>query len=209
VCGRFRDERSWSDLHAALVAASVPVAEQPALNLEPRAQVRPTNDATIVRLEDGQAYVRRARWWLIPWFYHGELKKWRFTTFNARAETVATARTYKESFARRRCLVSASGWYEWTGPKGEKQPWLFGPANGEPIAFAGIWDRCETRDAGIVESCTIITQPAGSPLNGYHDRAPVVLFQKDWARWLNLDADGTDLLGSESVDCFSIKPANL
>ena len=53
VCGRFRDTRSWSDLHRALVAASLPVAEQPALNLEPRVQVRPTNDVTIVRLENG------------------------------------------------------------------------------------------------------------------------------------------------------------
>jgi putative SOS response-associated peptidase YedK len=69
VCGRFRDTRSWAGLHRALVAVSLPVAEQPALNLAPRVQVRPTNDLTIVRLEEGAAFIRRARCWLIPWFH--------------------------------------------------------------------------------------------------------------------------------------------
>ena len=82
-------------------------------------------------------------------------------------------------------------------------------SGGEPIAFAGIWDRCETSDVGTVESCTIVTQPAGAPLNGYHDRAPVILFLGDWARWLDLEADVNDLLGPESKHHFDIVPAAL
>lgn len=210
MCGRFRDQRSWSDLHAALVAASVPVAQdQLSLNLEPRAQVRPTDSVTIVRMAGASAEVVRARWWLIPWFHKGTVKEWKLTTFNARAESVATARTYRDSFTRRRCLIAADGWYEWTGTKGAKSPWLFEPLSGEPIAFASLWDRCDTTDAGSIESCTIVTQPAGAPLNGYHDRAPVVLFQKDWARWLDPKADVTWLMGPESPDRFSVSPAVL
>ena len=145
----------------------------------------------------------------MPWFHKGTVKDWKFTTFNARAESVATARTYRDSFARRRCLISASGRYEWIGDKASKTPWLFEPRDGAPIAFAGIWDRCDTSDAGIVESCTIITQPAGAPLNGYHDRAPVVLFAQHWARWLDPAAEVMELLGPESVDRFVIHPASL
>lgn len=62
----------------------------------------------------------------------------------------------------------------------------------------------ETSDLGPVESFTIVTQPAGAPLNGYHDRAPVVLFGDEWKRWLDLDADVADLLGPESRDRFDV-----
>ena len=72
---------------------------------------------------------------------------------------------------------------------------------------AGIWDRCETTDLGPVESFTIVTQPAGAPLNAHHDRASVVLFRDEWARWLDVDADVSDLLGPESRDRFHLTKA--
>ncbi len=161
-----------------------------------------------MRLTGGTPSVASARWWLIPWFHKGSVKEWKATTFNARAETVASSRAYRDSYQRRRCLVVADGWYEWSGPRvgdeTRKQPWLFTPTNMDPIMFAGIWDRCETSDQGPVESFTIITQPAGAPLNGYHDRAPVILFGDEWARWLDVDADVSDLLGPESRDRFRV-----
>ena len=83
--------------------------KQTALNIGPREQIRPTNDAPIVRMIDGAPIVGNARWWLVPWFYKGPLKAWKATTFNARAETVATSRAYRDSFERRRCLVVADG----------------------------------------------------------------------------------------------------
>lgn len=203
MCGRYRDTRSWAELHDALQAFLGPVvAPQSALNLEYRDEVRPTDPAVIIRQGDEGVEIARARWWLIPWFHKGTVKEWKFTTFNARAESVRTARTFRDSFARRRCLISGSGWYEWKGAKPPKQKYLFEAASDEMMMFAGIWDRCETTDQGLVESCTIVTQPAGSPLNAYHDRAPVILFQEDWARWLDLAADVSDLMGSESPNRF-------
>jgi putative SOS response-associated peptidase YedK len=96
----------------------------------------------------------RTRWWLVPFWHKGALKDFQLTTFNARSETVASAATFREAFKRRRCLVPASCWYEWTGPKGSKAKWRFTP-RGEPwLCFAGIWDRCVTADAGEVESFT-------------------------------------------------------
>ncbi len=178
------------------------------LNLESREQVRPTDQATIVRLSDDGPIAGKARWWLVPWFHKGALKDWKATTFNARAETVRTSRAFRDSFARRRCLVAADGWYEWMGPRDDdnkkKQPWLFESRNAEPIMFAGVWDRCETIDQGLVESFTIVTRPAGSPLNGYHHRAPVVLSGDEWSRWLDIAAEVDDLLGPESRDRFVV-----
>ena len=208
MCGRYRNLQTWSDLHAGLSYFLGPVT-QPALNLEPREQVRPTQNAPIVTTEpDGEVTVWNARWWLIPWFHKGTVKDWKATTFNARAETVATSRAFRDSFAKRRCLVVADGWYEWMGPRDDssprKQPWLFTPRDASPIMLAGIWDSCETTDEGKVPSFTIVTQPAGAPLNGYHDRAPVVLMSDDWRRWLDTSADVSDLLGPESIDRFDI-----
>lgn len=79
--------------------------------------------------------------------------------------------------------------------------WSFTAKGGEPLTFAG-GDRCETADEGVVESFTIVTQPAGSPLNGYHDRAPVVMWQEDRKRWLTVTEDVTDLLAAQSPHRF-------
>lgn len=205
MCGRYRNLQTWSQLHAGLTTFLTP-PNQPALNLEPRHQVRPTTDAPIVRLVDGTPSVANARWWLVPWFHKGTLKDWKATTFNARAETVASSRAYRDSFKHRRCLVAADGWYEWSGMREDdpkrKQPWLFTARDDQPMMFAGIWDRCDTTDLGPVESFTIVTQPAGAPLNGYHDRAPVILFGEEWPRWLDHEADVSDLLGPESRNRF-------
>lgn len=212
MCGRYPNQQTWTELHAAL-RNFLGEPTQAAINLESREQIRPTNDAPIVRMTDGVPIVSESRWWLVPWFHKGALKDWKATTFNARAETVATSRAYRDSFKHRRCLVVADGWYEWSGPRdgdeNRKQPWLFKPRDGEPIMFAGIWDRCDTTDQGPVDSFTIVTQPAGASLNAYHDRAPVILFGYEWARWLDLNADVSDLLGPESRDRFVVSKSNI
>jgi putative SOS response-associated peptidase YedK len=203
----FQRHAAWAELHASLTEF-IGAFDQPAVNIESREQVRPTQAATIVRLIDDAASVSSARWWLIPWFHKGTVKEWKATTFNARAETVQTSRAYRDSFKRRRCLVPADGWYEWMGPRDDddkkKQPWLFEPRDAEPIMLAGVWDRCDPTDQGVIESFTIITQPAGAPLNGYHDRAPVALFGPDRRRWFDLEANVDDLLGPESANRFTV-----
>ena len=208
MCGRYRNMQTWGELHAALSSFLAPPA-QAALNLEPREQVRPTQMVPIVTTDKvGIPEIWNLRWWLIPWFHKGTIKEWKATTFNARSETVATSRAYRDAFAKRRCLVVADGWYEWMGPRDDdakrKQPWAFTPRDAAPIMLAGIWDSCETTDEGRVASFAIVTQLAGAPLNGYHDRAPVVLFGEDWRRWLDTTADVADLLGPESPDRFDV-----
>lgn len=213
MCGRYRNLQSWADLHIAL-SRFLGTPSQPALNLESQEQIRPTQSAPIVMLDDhGMPIVGKYRWWLVPWFHRGALKEWKSTTFNARAETIATSRAYRGAFKRRRCMIVADGWYEWMGRRadssGRKQPWLFEPRDREPIMLAGLWDSCETSDAGRINSFTIVTQTAGAPLNGYHDRAPVVLFGDHWSRWLDTGADVSDLLGPESADRFTVSAGNI
>ena len=208
MCGDYQRRKGFrsyvdefSDLRLPLIFPELHAAP----NLEPQAEIRPTVSAPIFRRRGGGVEMVTARWWLLPFWHKGPLKAFKLATFNARAEDVAKKPAFCEAFKRRRCLVAADGWYEWTGPKGQKTKWLFTPQDDAPICFAGLWDRCETSDAGTVESFTIVTQPAGAPLNTYHDRAPVVLTQQHWQTWLDLDADVTPLLGPESADLFNVE----
>lgn len=201
MCGRYRNRLSFNQMQSLATKAAA------ASNAQPNLDVRPTTQQWVVRTTEHETELTKMRWGLVPFWAGGKpLKEFKLTTFNAKAETVATAATFKGSFARRRCLVVADGWYEWTGPKGSKQRWLFTSRNGEPLTFGGLWDRCTTSDVGEIESFTIVTQPAGAPLNGYHDRAPVVIWPADRERWLTAGTEVADLIGPESADAFHAVP---
>ncbi len=177
---------------------------QHAPNLEPQPVMRPTDPGVVFRQRGDGVELVQLRWWLIPAWHHGKLKDFKFPTFNARAEGLATTKSFKEPFRRRRCLVAADAWVEWTGKPKQKTKWRIAPRHDAPICFAGLWDRAETADAGPVESFTIVTQPAGAPLDKVHDRAPVVLRQEEWMTWLDLEADVAPLLGPASRDLFEV-----
>lgn len=171
-----------------------------------QSEIRPSQEALVVRRDAEGAELTPMRWGMVPFFHKGkDLKAWKAATFNARAETVKTAASFRGAFQRRRCLVVADAWYEWQGEGKPKPMYRLSPKGDTPMAFAGLWDRCTTADCGDVESFTIVTQPAGSPLNTVHDRAPVVLFQNEWSRWLDASAHVDDLLDCESADRFDIE----
>jgi putative SOS response-associated peptidase YedK len=114
-----------------------------------------------------------------------------FNTINAKAETVIASAMYREPFESRRCLVPASGFYEWMklDPK-TKQPYSIAPRDGSIIAFAGLWDRWKDKESGrVLDTYSIITTDPNElmkPENGpaIHDRMPVILARKDYDRWL-------------------------
>jgi putative SOS response-associated peptidase YedK len=120
------------------------------------------------------------RWGLIPGWWKKAAKEMP-ATFNARAESVAEKPMFRDAFKARRSIIPASGFYEWTGEKGAKQPHLFTAADGAPVlAFAGLWDRW--RDPATREeilSCTIIVSGASAWMEAYHDRMPVLLEKKN------------------------------
>ena len=134
------------------------------------------------------------RWGLIPGWWKKSVKELP-ATFNARAESVAEKPMFRNAFKRQRCIIPASGFYEWTGSKTARQPHLFSAADGSPVlGLAGLWDRWHDPAGGdAVLSCTIIVTSASAWMEPYHDRMPTLILEPDTDAWLN----GT--LGSDSL----------
>jgi putative SOS response-associated peptidase YedK len=172
---------------------------------------RPTNILPVLKPVEATApsqglRVSHKRWWLVPFFHRGETKAWKAMCTNARAETVATTRTFRGAFERRRCLVPADAYYEWTGEKGDKTRWRIERADGDWFSFAGLWDRAETAE-GMLESFAIITTEAGEDAKSVHARQPVILAKNRMADWLDLSADVTTLLGPSQAGALEIRAA--
>ncbi|MCZ7530441.1 MAG: SOS response-associated peptidase [Acidimicrobiia bacterium] len=117
---------------------------------------------------------------------------------NARAETVAEKPAYRKAFKKHRCLLPVTAFYEWERvPDKPKQPWLFSPADGEPLAFAGLWETWrdpEEDDPDPVRSTTIVTTSANEVMAPVHDRMPVILPERAWDQWLDPENHDTGAL---------------
>ena len=127
-----------------------------------------------------------AKWGLIPWWTKpAAAAKPPYSTINARAETIRTAASFRNPFKERRCLVPASGWYEWQKLDAKKKrPFHMRPAAG-PFAFAGVYDRWKGANGEAITSFAIVTTDAAPSVARYHDRMPVVLDNgqfDDWTR---------------------------
>lgn len=177
----------------------------PALNLQPRWNVAPTQEAPVVRLaKDGTRALRMLRWGLVP-FWAPDAKGGA-RMINARGETVAEKPAFREAFKARRCLVPADGFYEWEtlGENPSKQPLLFRMADGKPFAFAGLWERWRPKGGGdAIETFTIVNTAANEIMAQYHDRVPIVLAPEHYATWLDPNADPRPLLKAPPSEWFA------
>lgn len=150
----------------------------PTFPMRPRYNVAPTTKIPVVIADDaGRRALVEMRWGLRPAWATAEKKL--PAMINARAETVSLLASYRGAFKSRRCLVPASGYYEWRAGK-VKQPFYFQRQDGEPIAFAAIWEH--NAEAGDTV-CTITTEP-NAEAAAVHDRMPVILPRETWERWL-------------------------
>jgi putative SOS response-associated peptidase YedK len=123
------------------------------------------------------------RWGLVP-SWARDLKIG-YKMINARAETVAEKPAYRAAFQRRRCLVVADGFYEWS-PMDGKQPYWIGLPDHGPLAFAGLWEHWDDQATGEhIESCTIIVTDANQQMSAIHNRMPVILPRTTWNEWLD------------------------
>ena len=162
----------------------------PLPNLRPRYNVSPTQQVPIVRRApaDGERELAQVRWGLIPFW--AKDAKIGYPLINARAEGIEAKPSFREAFKRGcRCLIPADGFYEWAKDTKPKQPWRITLKDGEPFAFAGLWEHWDKASDGVpVESCTIITTAANQLLRPLHDRMPVILAPDDYPAWLGEDA---------------------
>jgi putative SOS response-associated peptidase YedK len=183
--------------------------QQSALNLEPRWNVAPTQQAPVIRQgEDGENEAVMARWGLVPFFWQKSLKEMKYSTFNAKSETAAQTASYREPFKRRRCIVPAAGFYEWTGSKGQKQPWFITLKDQDWFGMAGLWDRAEV-DGETIESFTVLTKTPNAAVQAIHTRMPVILDPADFDAWLDTDnQDVESLMAGPPSEAMVIREAN-
>ena len=192
MCGRF-----VSATPPDQIAKYFDVAETSETLLEPNYNVAPTTDIYTVLVSGGVRRLEPIHWGLVPWWAK-DLKVGN-RMINARAETLAEKNAFKRAFRKRRCIVPADGFYEWQKRPGHKhkQPFYIERADGEPLAFAGLWEvwRGPDREGPPFPSATIVTGPANETMAAIHDRMPIVLPPDAWDTWLDPEVDDLDLLG--------------
>src|SRR5579864_864368 len=141
MCGRFTNKLTWAEI----VALYRLTMDRPPHNMPPSYNICPTDPVDVVTEEGGKRGFKRMRWGLVPRWWSKPLRELRAATFNARAETVAEKPFFRDAFTRTRCLIPASGYYEWQELLDGKQPWYFTRADGQPLTFAGLWDEWKDR----------------------------------------------------------------
>jgi putative SOS response-associated peptidase YedK len=201
MCGRYATTRSAADLSALFEVSD----ETDGLAAD--YNVAPTDPVPIVRQtrRQEQPVLSVARWGLVPSWAKDTRGAARM--INARAETVATTRAYASSFAARRCLVPADGWYEWVrrSPK-QRQPYFMTPRAGGVLAFAGLWSSWG-EGADRLLTCTVLTTAAVGDLALVHDRMPLLVPRRRWRDWLG-GGDPHELLAPpiDELDGLELRP---
>lgn len=206
MCGRFTFTQSEETITELFQLAEVPP-------LSPRYNLAPTQLAPAV-IKTSQAQNRQFKW--LRW---GLVPSWSKDTkigtklINAKAETVAEKPAFRSAFKKRRCLVLADGFYEWQQQNGKKQPFYYRLQNGNPFAFAGLWEHWESEEGEGIESCTIITTDANELIRPIHDRIPVILAPNDYDKWLDPEVKEPELLQpllqpypSEEMTAYPVSP---
>lgn len=197
MCGRFAVE-----IPPEILTEIFGLAEPPAV--PPRYNVAPTQQVPVIRESaEGMNRLDYLHWGLIPsWAKDRSVGS---KMINARSETVSEKPSFKQAVRYRRCLILASGFYEWLREGKAKLPHYFHIRDNGPMVFAGLWDRWKSPEGGAAESCTILTTAANPLVEPIHDRMPVILHPTEYRTWL--DRTITDPAGLAHL--FQPYPADL
>lgn len=200
MCGRYATTRTAADLSALFEALDVTPTED---SVVVDYNVAPTDPVPLVRMSasHGGRVLDVARWGLVPpWATDRRVGA---RMINARAETVATSRAFARPFEARRCLIPATGWYEFapspTGGRG-KQPYFMTARDGGPVVFGGLWSVWGDQNWGDrnqrLITCSIVTTDAVGELSAVHNRMPLILSRARWDAWLTATTDLDALLAA-------------
>jgi len=201
MCGRY-------ELHAhpAAIALAFGLAAPP--DLAPRYNIAPMQQVPIVRINaHGARELALVRWGLVPrWSKDPSIGA---RMINARGETVRDKPAFRTAYRRHRCLLPASGFYEWQAREGGKQPMHIAMADGAPFAFAGVAERWLGPDGEPLDTCAIVTTEANALLAPVHERMPVIVAPADYARWLDPTIpDPADLIAPHDPDAMRYAPVS-
>jgi putative SOS response-associated peptidase YedK len=206
MCGRFTSKAKPKDIEKEFKVGKLnPKLFEPRYNIAPTKYIPvfnlngkevfttvPTYIPAVVE-KDNERIVNELRWGLIPSWAKDEL--FGNNLINARAETLAEKPSFKNAFKSRRCIIPASGFYEWQKKRSGKQPFYFYLKDKDVFGFAGLYEEWLDIESGeLVETCTIITTEANEVLEPVHDRMPVILKTEDYDLWLNEKEKDTDRL---------------
>lgn len=177
MCGRFASTYSPDQLQQWFDALAMP--EFPL-----RYNVAPGTDILAVHLGSDGRVGSMMRWGFIPSWAKDPASM--PMLHNARGETIAERPMFRIAFRRRRCLIPASGFYEWKIVPGQrpKQPFYVSFKDGTPMSLAGIWATAKTADGTTIDTCAIITTSANAAVEPIHNRMPVIIDRNDWHQWL-------------------------
>jgi putative SOS response-associated peptidase YedK len=201
MCGRFTQKYTWTELVELYRLTQSPQ------NLRPSYNVCPTDPVSVIIPGDEGLFLRPMRWQLIPRWWKKPLKALP-ATFNARAETVADKPMFRDAFSRNRCLIPASGYFEWQTTADGKQPYYITSRNGSVLTIAGLWEDWHDRvNDETIASCTMIITTANSFVSAIHDRMPVILDPDSIGPWLSGSA-GTDVLRPAPEDALRMWPVS-
>lgn len=188
MCGRF----TLSGRDAAELAAELGVSVDALQDFRPRYNIAPTDQHWLVRIKLEDREILPTRWGLInSW---AKDRKQGFKQINARAETVRGLPAFRAAFQKRRCVIPADGFFEWTGPKTQRQPIWFHRADGGLTLFAGLYESWRPTPDEWERTFTIITTEANSVVGEVHDRMPVILPEDRVDAWLFPRETKLDLL---------------
>lgn len=177
MCGRFAFY-SPSEATTALFGVHSNVA------IQARYNIAPTQFIAAIRDDDsGSRELVMLRWGLVPFWAKDPAIGNRM--INARAETVAEKPSYRNAYKKRRCLILASGFYEWRKEADVKTPYFITTEDDTPFAFAGLWERWDSKDTDeSLQTTTIITADANKFMESLHHRMPIILQVESADRWL-------------------------
>jgi putative SOS response-associated peptidase YedK len=183
--------------------------------LKPSYNIAPTHKVPCIVLMDNKRIIKPMRWGLIPsWEKNSKIGA---KYINARKETVKTKPVFKNAFYHRRCIIPATGFYEWKKSKHIKQAYFFTLKNNTPMAFAGIWEEWQNSDGDLVNSFSIITTHANKVVLPVHSRMPILLNPAGYDQWLDIDRPDNnfiyqlvadDLMTAYPVSSFVNKVSN-
>ena len=201
MCGRYE-----LHTHPAAIALAFGLLEPPAL--APRYNIAPMQQVPVVRVRvEGSRECVEMRWGLVPrWAKDPSIGA---KMINARSETIADKPSFRNAFRRHRCLIPADGFYEWRPVQGGKQPIHVGMNDGQPLGFAGLYERWLAADGAVLDTCTILTTQANELLRPIHERMPVIVAPANYARWLDAaNVDVSDLFAPYPADAMTWYPVS-
>lgn len=205
MCGRFAVSDGINESITEFVERTGRRPDEWSPDWEASFNIKPTDPIPILldSARTGELRFERARWGLVPsWSTTLKLK---FPTWNARAEEVLAKPTWRRPVQTHRAIIPATGFFEWTGPKGSKTPWFMSSPDGGMLGFAGLYswwrdpEKPDDDEDRWVLTATILTSEAVQTLAGIHDRNPVILPEEMWLHWMDPTVAGDQALVDEAV----------